>query len=265
MTNVTWTFAEHIDDSVLLKIDGYTLLNNTAWQVPSLASYVLTPGAHTFEARFGNGIGNTGPSTQAGTWFPANNAFGLGVDYSGRGETNIAYFASMVDPGDGTLFTTALPAFSENTAITLEAGATLDLNGTTQIIANLSGSGTVTNGTLVITGLVTPAGDAIGALTFDCNLTLTGKLLLDVSASENDRLIVSGNLDVSLAEVEVLNALTMPKQNYTIATANGTITGSPSGDFIPWIGNPDEKSWKVKQQGTTIKLIYLGGTIIMFH
>jgi autotransporter-associated beta strand protein len=264
LTNATWTFAEHFDDNVLLRIDGITVLNNTGAGVPSLANYVLTPGPHTFEVRFGENTGVAGPS-QTVTWFPANHTFGLGVDYSGRGETNIAYFASMVDPGDGTLFTTALPAFSENTAITLEAGATLDLNGTTQIIANLSGSGTVTNGTLVITGLVTPAGDAIGALTFDCNLTLTGKLLLDVSASENDRLIVSGNLDVSLAEVEVLNALTMPKQNYTIATANGTITGSPSGDFIPWIGNPDEKSWKVKQQGTTIKLIYLGGTIIMFH
>ena len=264
-TNVTWTFAEHFDDSVLLKIDGITVLNNTGAGTPTLANYVLTPGPHTFEVRFGENTGIAGPSATA-TWFPANHTFGLGVDYQGRGDTNIVNFEAMIDPGDGSLFTTALlPAFSENTALILAAGATLDLNGTTQTIANFSGSGTVTNGTLVITGLVTPAGDGIGDLTFNCNLVITGKIILDVSASDNDSLIVSGTLDVLGAELEVMNAAIMPKQNYTIATAEGTITGSPSGDLVPWVGNPDEKNWGVKQKGTAIRLVYLGGTIIRFY
>jgi autotransporter-associated beta strand protein len=264
-TNVTWTFAEHIDNSAMLKIDGITVLYNTDYTTPSLASYVLTPGSHTFEVRVGNDTGGAGPSGTPGKWFPNGNSFGIGVDYQGRGDTNIAYFASMVDPGDGSLFTTALPAFSENTTLDLAAGATLDLNGSKQTIANLTGSGTVTNGTLVITGLVTPAGDEIGALTFNCNLTITGKMLLDVSASENDRLIVSGNLDVSAAEVEVMNAATMPKQNYTITAADGTITGSPSGDFITWVNNPDESRWSVKRDGNVIKLSYRFGTMLLLN
>lgn len=262
-TNVTWTFVEHFDDNVLLKIDGITVLNNTGAGTPTLANYVLTPGPHTFDVRLGNNGSGAGPSGTA-TWFPANHTFGFGVDYQGRGVADIANFEAMIDPGDGSLFTTALlPAFSENTALTLAAGATLDLNGTTQTIANFSGSGTVTNGTLVITGLVTPAGDEIGDLTFNCNLTITGRIVLDVSASDNDRLIVSGNLDVLGADLEVINAATMPKQCYTIATANGAITGNPSGDFITWVSIPD-KNWKVKQEGSAIRLIY-PGTIIRFY
>ena len=54
-TNVTWTFGENVDDSALLKIDGTTLLNNGIWNEPTIANYTLTPGAHAFEARFGNG------------------------------------------------------------------------------------------------------------------------------------------------------------------------------------------------------------------
>jgi hypothetical protein len=90
-------------------------------------------------------------------------------------------------------------------------------------------------------------------------------MLLDVSASENDRLIVSGNLDVSAAEVEVMNAATMPKQNYTITAADGTITGSPSGDFITWVNNPDESRWSVKRDGNVIKLSYRFGTMLLLN
>lgn len=265
-TNVTWTFAEHIDDSVLIKIDGMTVMNNGTWTTPTIATWTLTPGAHSFECRFGNGTGGGGPSTQAGTWFPANHTFGLGVDYSGRNETNIANYVSLTDAGNGNLFTTVQPPFSESTVLMLAGGATLDLNGTTQaVVAVLSGSGTVTNGSMVITGLVSPAGDAIGDLTFNCNLTVTGRIVLDVSASDNDSLIVQGNLDVSGAVLEVIDAATMPKQNYTIATAGGTLTGSPSGDFITWVNNPDEGNWKVKRDGNVIKLVYLGGTMILFY
>jgi autotransporter-associated beta strand protein len=266
VTNVTWTFAEHIDDYTLLKIDGNIVLNNGNWDVPTLGNYTLLPGPHTFEVRFGNGAGGAGPSTSGGKWYPANHTFGFGVDYQGRGDTNIANFVALLDPGDGSLLTTGMPPFSDSTAVVLEAGATLDLSGSTLLsIADLFGTGTVQNGNLVITDLVSPAGNAIGDLTFNCNLTITGKYMLNVSAVDNDSLIVTGNLDVSAANLEVVDVPNMPKKNYVIATATGTITGSPAGDFITWEGNPDEGKWRVKKDGNTIKLIWVGGTVILLH
>jgi autotransporter-associated beta strand protein len=265
-TNVTWSFAEHLDDYVLLKIDNNIVLNNGNWDIPTLGNYILTPGPHLFEVRFGNGTGFAGPSTSGGKWFPANHPFGFGVDYQGRGDTNIANFVALFDPLDGSRLTTGVPPFSDSTAVVLEAGATLDLSGSTLLsIATLLGTGTVQDGNLVITDLVSPAGDAIGDLTFNCNLTVTGKYRLDLSALNNDRLIVTGDLDVSAARLEVVDVANMPKKNYTIATATGSITGSPSGDFITWEGNPDQGKWRVKKDGNTIKLIWVGGTVILLH
>ena len=66
-SNVTWTFGENFDDSVKLVIDGTTILNDGTWNNPTLSSYTLTPGRHSFELRLGQGGGGVcGLMRQAG-------------------------------------------------------------------------------------------------------------------------------------------------------------------------------------------------------
>jgi hypothetical protein len=83
-TNATWTFAENVDDNAMLKIDGTTVFNDGAWSTPTKVSVTLTPGAHVFEARFGNGGGGAGlvdgRNSTSLSWWKTNN-IGFGVDY----------------------------------------------------------------------------------------------------------------------------------------------------------------------------------------
>ena len=105
-TNETWTFAENFDDNVKLTIDGVTVIaNGVSWNVPTIGSYTLTPGPPAFEARLGQGGGGGGPVKSQ--WWTTT-SFGFGVDFYGRNETNIAYFVTLTDPGDGSLLTTEL-------------------------------------------------------------------------------------------------------------------------------------------------------------
>ena len=57
------TFYENIDDSVHLVIDGQTVLDNSAWNVPSQGAIQLGKGGwYDFELRLGNGTGGFGPA-----------------------------------------------------------------------------------------------------------------------------------------------------------------------------------------------------------
>lgn len=98
----TISFAEAVDDNVLLTIDGVTYLNNTAWDVNS-ASGVLNfaPNTyHTFEVRFGNGGGGAGPVPGNG-W---SATYGFGMSTTGATSTNGADYFIPTDPGDKSLF-----------------------------------------------------------------------------------------------------------------------------------------------------------------
>ena len=263
-TNVTWTFAENFDDSVLLKIDGTTVLNNGAWNVPTYANFTLTPGAHAIEARFGQGGGGGGPPAIT-TWWKTT-SLGFGVDVQGRNDTNILNYAALTDPGDGSLLTLTASSSASNmlaTASTVElaAGATLDLGGMSQTLANLRGSGTVTNGTLAISGTIAPGGtNVIGTLTIATSSVLTGTLLVDVATDgTSDRLVVQGSANLSALNLVVANPgqLAQSKQ-YTL------VTGTPTGTFASLTG-PDSR-WKVIYYGDgTVKLVYNNGTMIQFH
>jgi len=101
-TNVTWTFAESIDDATLLRIDGTTILNDGAWATPTKNNYELSPGAHAFDVRFYQGNGGGGVVNTS--WWKTS-AFGFGIDYLGRNETNIANYVAFADAGDGNLLT----------------------------------------------------------------------------------------------------------------------------------------------------------------
>jgi autotransporter-associated beta strand protein len=259
-TNVTWTFGEQFDDSVRLIIDATTVLNNGTWNTPTIGTMTLTPGAHIFEARFGQGTGGAGPNTG---W-----TIGFGVDYLGLNQNVAGNFQALTDPGDGSLLTLTGAGSASNliataSTIDLAAGATLDLGGTFQALAGLSGSGTVSNGTLGVTGTIAPGGtNVIGTLTIAASSVLTGTLLVDVATDgTSDRLVVQGNVNLSALNLVVANPGQLDRsKQYTLVTCTGTRTGT----FASLTG-PDSR-WKVVYYGDgTVKLVYNSGTIIQFH
>lgn len=111
----------------------------------------------------------------------------------------------------------------------MASGATLDLNGNTQSLAGLSGSGTVSNGTLAVTGVIAPGGiNAIGTLTLAASLRLSGTLLIDAeSGGTCDLLQVQGDLNLSGSVLEIQDASKLKGSSpYVIATcAPGGLSG----------------------------------------
>ena len=263
-TNVTWTFGENIDDSTLLKIDGTTVINNSVHNIPTIGTVTLTPGSHAFEARFGNGSGGAGKVYSA--WWTTS-AFGFGIDYLGRNETNIANFVALTDPGDGSLLTISSGGLSNQIAaaasVEIAAGAVLDLAGTVQTLANLSGSGTVSNGTLAVTGDLAPGGDGtVGTLTIaDGNVLGSGTLRFDVTsaqAAEDDRLVVIGDIDLTNLSLVVSNPEALNRSKvYTVLTCSGTRTGT-----FATVSVPDSRWRVVYRTDGSVQLLFAGGTMI---
>jgi fibronectin-binding autotransporter adhesin len=122
----------------------------------------------------------------------------------------------------------------------VSADAVLDLNGNSQTLAGVSGSGIVSNGTLSISGIIAPGGiGVIGDLTLALTPVLSeATLLVDVATDgAGDRLYVQGDLDLSgmTLQVEDLEQLGMGK-DYTVAVCTGTLTGSFESTNLsePW-------------------------------
>jgi hypothetical protein len=264
-TNVNWTFGENVDDNVLLKIDGATVINGGAsWNTPTIGTINLAPGAHIFEARFANGGGGAGWVNSS--WWTTNN-LGFGVDYLGRNDTNIANYVALADPGDGSLLTrNAVSGGMTNrlgagTSVELGAAGVLDLGTNTysQTLANLGGSGIVSNGALLVNGSISPGGaDAIGTLTVASCALLSGTLRVDVAADGScDRLAVVGGLNLSGLSLEVANPAQLNSQKtYTVATVSGAATGAFA------FAAPDSR-WHVRTFADgSVRLVCAGGTLV---
>ncbi len=266
-SDATWTFAENFDDSVLLKIDGNTVFNNGAWSAPTKANYTLTPGAHAIEIRFGQGSGGVGPingsTTSPTTWWTVS-GLGFGYDPQGRNAETIGYYQPLTDPGNGSLLTPTATAaanlLSTATTVQVHTGATLDLGGSQQTLAGLSGSGTVSNGTLAVTGTIAPGGtNVIGTLTLAASTTLAGTLLADVSANgDSDQLVVQGSLNLSSLSLVIANPAQLDRhQQYTVLACTGTRTGVFAAVTIP-----DPRWHVVYLSNGAVKLIFSDGSLI---
>ena len=137
-SDVTWTFAYSFDDNLEIRIDGKEVLgtrHGTLWGALCTANVTLSPGPHAIHLVLWNAQGNGGAVSAKNVSGAVNwneNLVGLAYDPQGRGSTNGLDYVHMVDPGDGSLFTTTphdgttIPAFS---SIKLASGASLDVNG----------------------------------------------------------------------------------------------------------------------------------------
>lgn len=244
-TNVTWTFVENFDDYAYLVIDGQTVLNDSGWNTPTKGTVTLAPGAHSFEARFGQGGGGAGPNVVSNVWESATMAFVC--DYQGRDILNPAYFNVMVDPGDGSLFTTdilnpALGLFSATADLTVKNGASLLFRSpATQTVKSLAGTGLISNALVRVSE--TLAADAAEAA--------QGRFLTVVSGS----LDLTEHPTLALTNVETLGT---SGARYVLARA-GSITGS----FGAITGLPSAR-WVVSIRNNEVQLAYQNGTVLLF-
>lgn len=143
--------------------------------------------------------------------------------------------------------------------VSVSSGATVNLDGTSQTVSDLSGSGLVTNGTLTVAGTLAPGGtNEIGTLTLAADVSFAGgELLVDATAGGAcDRIDVKGSLNLDGCELR----LQQPSQlkagaRYVIATcAPGTLTGT----FAP--GFEGSARWKVayNSENGTVTLVNKG-------
>ena len=263
-TNVTWTFAENFDDVVLLTIDGTTVLSDGTWNNPTHANVTLTPGAHAFEARFGQGGG--GAAGNIYDWWNTKDISFM-VDFQGRDAPDLNCYQLLTDPGDGSLLTlTAVDPFTSdplaNAEVNLASGSTLELNGRTNKVALLDGTGTVANGRLASGTVISPAGDAaVGTLALsDVSLASGTIYRLTVSGAQSDCLTATGVLDLSgMTIIAATTDTEYTSTTYLIATASGGFTGDkPAISGFP-------SKYKVIRHGTELQLSSLSGTLITFR
>jgi autotransporter-associated beta strand protein len=263
-TNATWTFAENFDDQVLLRIDGVTVLNDATWNLPTKGTITLSPGAHAFDLRLGQGGGGAGGSNNGG-W---NTTRSFGVDFLGRNVVDFNNFVLLTDPGNGSLLSrTAIdPLGSEgmlaNVVVNLAAGAALNLNNESQKVGEVTGSGVVSNGTLAAGTILSPAGDiAVGSLNVQGVTFSAGtSYRLTIIGTGSDRLISSGALDLSgLTIVPATNTVLMTASTYVIAQAAGGFTGTkPAISGFP-------SKYVISKQGTDLLLTSQYGTLILLR
>lgn len=132
----------------------------------------------------------------------------------------------------------ALPLeVNDDYLVNLSTGSTLDLMGGTSEVDTLTGSGLVSNGSLV----------------------LTGKLLVDATAVGSNSLQLLGSLTFAEgATIEVVNPeLLVPGRGYTVARA-ASVSGT-----LNWT-NPPNSDWVVKFSDGQLKL-YSQNTVILFR
>ena len=143
--------------------------------------------------------------------------------------------------------------------VSIASGAVLDLNGAPQRLASVSGSGTVSNGTLTVTDPLSPAGTAIGTINVS-NMALNGTLLVNVTTNGAcDQLAYSGSLTLTGLRLQIADLGLLNRQkSYTLATGSGTVTGPFATTNLP-------ANWHVRVDpatGTVTFYYAIPGTMI---
>lgn len=147
--------------------------------------------------------------------------------------------------------------------VTVASGATLNLNGQSQTLAVIAGSGSVVGGNLTVTGTVAPGGlNAVGTLTLASTPVLSGStLLIDTRVNSiSDKLTVSAALSLTGLTLQIADTTQLHGYSYEIVNSTGDLTGS----FAATPNLPN--TWIVRYDRTPgaskVLLVHNLGTII---
>ena len=251
------TFTENFDDSVLLTVDGNTVLNDGDYATQTSGTVTLAPGLNAIELRLGQGGGGVGPTAGG-----VNGTTNLGVAYSLDGGTT---YLPIADPGDGSLLVTgATPSLPSTSAVIMSSDTTFDMTDATATIGSLSdavvgsttghqvllGSGSLTTGTdntdTVFSGAIHGTGGSLtkvgtGQFTLAGTSDYTGPTTVN-----NGTLRVTGSLTGA-------GAVTVGDQAAGHATLSGT--GSIAGSVhIVGPGDSGAGATIAGASGTTLSL-----------
>jgi autotransporter-associated beta strand protein len=251
---------------------GIRVGNATSWQYPGNGGDFATAGGQMFiNGIAGNTFAASTPhlltaisATQRTGWSTM-----IGNYYTGRwfkgdiGELlvyNSALGAVDRQSVEAYLLTKwfGVPSIT-NLNVSLADDTYLDLGGGSVTLANLAGSGTVSNGTLSVTGDLSPASTNKGTLTVKANTTFSGKLIANVATDGScDILDVQGNLTLSSPTLEIADLAGLSTiRVYTLVTCSGTITGSFTSTNIP------DTRWALRYTADNkVQLFYKGGTMV---
>lgn len=140
-------------------------------------------------------------------------------------------------------------------SVAVQSGATLDLFNREIQISTLSGGGTITNGTLVVTDTIRPN----GTLHFIDSPGLNGTLSLDFTDESLERAIaVDGTLDLSQLTLQVTLPTNASGKSKTLITAQKGISGTFKEIAIP-------SPWRIVANETTIRLVCQKETVLILH
>lgn len=157
-------------------------------------------------------------------------------------------------------------ALPSGVSLELVNNGTLDLVGNTQTFGSVTGSGTITNGSAVVTDELHPGGDGvIGTLRFAGfeQQTVTYYADLDQNGvAPCDQVVISGTGSVSLTDLTInINLLAAPGSitRFKVMSTLGTFTGAPvlTGTTTYWkavIGDSDKSLYIMYASGTLILL-----------
>lgn len=165
----------------------------------------------------------------------------------------------------GTLKLGVANTLTNTVSVLVASNAVFDVNGKSQTLAGLGGSGLVDNcGLLAVTQEIAPGGtNAVGTLTLAAApATLNGTFLVDIAEDGNcDRLHVQGDMDLTglaltLTDTDALNN----DLRYVVASSTGMLAGPFASAQLP-----DRWSVKYDTANLQVYLSYNSGTLIMMR
>ena len=253
------------NDASTLVLDGGTLVANTSAAEDFLygftAASVGVGGATLDTAGFNLKVSQDFAARDGQAWDVDGTAAALAdapaFTKTGAGTltlhgTNTYLCATCVS--NGTLAVTDAQSLPATTTLRVAANAAVDLSGKSHTVANLMGSGLVTNGTLTVTGTVWPGYPDAGTLTV-AGATLAPAKLAYVLGEDGTcgKLAVNGPLDLTGVEIAVDNLANKGKGSLTLVTA-GSITGTPTCS---------QQGVVLAVTGNSVRLGVLGTTVII--
>lgn len=251
------------NDASTLVLDGGTLVANTSASADFLygfrAASVGVGGATVDTAGFDLKVSQDFAAREDQTWEVDTTASALAAAPAftkvGAGTltlhgTNTYLCATCVS--NGTLAVTDAQSLPATTTLRVAGEAKIDLAEKAHTVANLMGSGLVTNGTLTVTGTVWPGYPDAGTLTV-AGATLAPAKLAYVLDEEGTcgHLTVNGPLDLTDVEIAVDNLANKGKGAITLVTAQ-SITGTPTCSQPEAIIYVDGNSVRLGAVGMTV-------------